>query len=372
MLRVTAPLAAAASFATAPPMRRVAFLSASFVRSAAPYHAGSTAGFVFEARRFRAQGAQAASQTGPTPAAVATNAQRRMFLEASKNVPKTPGGANAYDIFEVVPTATTTMEDMAKQFKKLAVLYHPDREGGSHDKMADINAAFAIIKEHHGSVCKALSGMSPDFAAQETYRTAKTEKDTRESEMGRNGGLRQNVRAMNQQRFRGAAEIQTAWNDLRREREIQAARMCGRFEVACATGIFFKRSGVLNEIAVRERALRKNFTKNVWEEVHEMRSELLRRGARNLQMSQLAEEMVAFASQVQKKLDDDFTRQAQQMFQAQARFYAQRAFLLVLITTTGFTTVWSILKTMFNSLSTVRYKEAFFGSGAKHDPSAAS
>lgn len=289
--------------------------------------------------------------------------QRRLFLEATREVPKTPSGLNAYDVMELEPTAVTTLEEMTKQFKKLAVQCHPDREGGSNDKMAELNAAFAIVKEHHHRVTKNLSTMdTAEFASQENLRTSKHDRAKREEDLGRSGGLRQNVRAMNQQnKYRSPKEIQAAWEDLRREREQQAGRMCGRFEVACATGIFFKKAGVLNEIAVRERWLRKQFVKCVWEEVHELRSELLRKGARNVQMSQLAEEMVSFASQTQKKLEEDFTRQAQQMFQAQARFYVQRGVILFIIVTFTVTTIYSMVTGLYNNTTTVKFKGAFFG-----------
>ena len=301
----------------------------------------------------------------------ASRADKQIANAATKEVPRTPDGQNPYDVFDIVPTEETTMEELAKHFKKLAVKFHPDREGGSHDKMAEVNSAFQIIKQWHPHVLTNIQRVKADGTGTDNehvgpssagrYRTKDSERAEREREMGRTGGLRQNVRHMNKQKSRSPAEIAAKWEEYREEKAVSANRMIGRFEVALQHGVFFRKSQTLTEITVRERWLRKQFIKGVWEDVHEMRTELLRRGARNLQMSQLAEEMVAFATQTQEKLDSDFRRQAQQMYQEYVRFNLQKWLNIIAICTSLSWFFYKLFTGLYYNSMTVRTKEAMTG-----------
>lgn len=260
-------------------------------------------------------------------------ASRANFFEATKNVPRTPDGSNPYDVLELVPTSKTTSDDVGKQFKKLAVLFHPDRQGGSHDKMAELNAAHNIIKGHHGVVVKSLLECEASEAARSANAQRRHALNGQDEDLKRNAGLsvgRQRIRNINHTpASRSPKELQTAWETMRSDAAETTKRIIMRYEHAVEVCVFLRSLSVLSEIAARERWLRKAFMKTVWEDVHELRTELLRKGARNLQMSQLAEEMVTFASDTGKRLDDDFTRQSQLHMQAQIRITAFRCAVLV-------------------------------------------
>jgi hypothetical protein len=261
----------------------------------------------------------------------------REFFAATKDVPQTPGGKNPYELLEMPITKTTSLDEISKQRRELVQKYHPDAQGGSTDKMAEINAAHQIIKEHHNSVLRRFKDVEQSSKANDAYRQHRDSRQQRDDNLGRSGGVnRRNVRAMNEQQAKAAApprtqkEIEVQWETFRSETDAAVASMCRRYEFAVDQGKFFRKSAILNEISVRERWLRKAFIKGIWEDVHEMRGELLRRGARNAQQSQLAEEMVAFAGLVQRKLNDDFARLTQLCVHNQSRMYAERAvFILV-------------------------------------------
>lgn len=291
--------------------------------------------------------------------------QSREFYAATKDVPQTPGGKNPYELMEMAITKTTTLDEISKQRRELVQKYHPDAQGGSTEKMAEINAAHQIIKEHHSSMLRRFKDVEQSSKANDAYRQHRDSRQQRDENLGRSGGVnRRNVKSMNEQQARAAApprtqkEIETQWEVFRAETDAAVLSMCRRYEFAVDQGNFFRKSAILNEISVRERWLRKAFIKGVWEDVHEMRGELLRRGARNAQQSQLAEEMVAFASVVQRKLNDDFARLTQMCVHNQSRMYAERAVVMALLfvfavkffkwATTGF----------FNNSLTVRFRSA--------------
>lgn len=294
--------------------------------------------------------------------------------EASRGVPKTPSGRNAYDVFEMDITANTSLEEVNKQFKQLAVRFHPDRPGGSHEKMAELNAAHNLIKENHNTVMRNLSEVSDKRQAHDAYRTHQNERARREEQMGRTGGIRsgnaatQGVRNVNTQQtkeqsrpVRSPTDIEALWSKYRVDTQDLASRMIGRYEVALQHTIFFKKLSMCNEVTVRERWLRKMFVKGVWEEVHELRADLLRKGARNLQQSQLAEAMVAFASDVERRLKDDFERQATMLAQAQLRITMQRITKFVAVTMVTISVVWYGLRAMWRNSFSVHFKHAIFG-----------
>lgn len=293
--------------------------------------------------------------------------QTKEFYAATKEVPLTPGGKNPYELFEMPITKSTTLEEIAKQKRELVQKYHPDAPGGSTERMAEINAAHTIIKENHSSVVKRFSEVEVSSKANEAYRQHKSARTQRDEDLGRSGGVnRRNVKAMNQQqaaamRGRTQKEIEVAWETFRSETEASVLSMCRRYELAVEQGKFFRKSAVLNEITVRERWLRKSFIKGVWEDVHEMRGELLRRGARNAQQSQLAEEMVAFAGSIQRKLNEDFARLTQESVQSQSRMFAERTFFMMLILITIVKGLKVVSQVFFNGSLTVQLRPAVLG-----------
>lgn len=252
----------------------------------------------------------------------------RLASQATKDLPKTPNGDNAYAACEVDLSQKTTLEDITKTFKKLAIRYHPDRKGGSNDKMAELNAAYKIIKEEHERVIKKMLELEKSGIAKEAMKEKLGRdpmKDT-PGRAGRRGGIHTHDSATAKERneqkpARSLKEIEEAWTKMRNDTQDVAGRMVLRFELAMEQCIFFKKATLLTEITVRERWLRKQFIKNVWEDVHEMRKELMGKGTRNLQQAEMAEDMVTFASAIQKRLNEDYQRQLQLMLRHQFRIY---------------------------------------------------
>ena len=52
------------------------------------------------------------------------------------------------DYYEVLGISKNASEDEVKKaFRKLAVKYHPDKEGGSEEKFKEINEAYEVLKD---------------------------------------------------------------------------------------------------------------------------------------------------------------------------------------------------------------------------------
>lgn len=308
-----------------------------------------------------------AMQTSRRYAASSSTFLSREFFAATKDVPLTPGGKNPYELLEMPITKATTLDDISKQRRELVQKYHPDAPGGSTERMAEINAAHAIIKDNHGSVIKRFHEVESSAKANQAYRQHRDARKTRDEDLGRNGGVqRRNVRAMNEDPAkrppaRNQKEIEAQWETFRAETESTVTSMCRRYELASEQSRYFRKSSVMTEIQVRERWLRKSYIKGVWEDVHEMRGELLRRGARNAQQSQLAEEMVAFAGSIQRKLNDDFVRLTQLNASNLSRMWMQRilgVFIVFYLTIACFK---GFGKFAFYNSMTARYRSAMLG-----------
>jgi hypothetical protein len=291
-------------------------------------------------------------------------------LEATRGIPKTPDGNNAYKVLEIDVKPETTIEEIRDQYKRMAVRYHPDAKGGSNEQMSEVNAAHNIIKQHHMEVVRNLK--EAEFATatrpQQRRQRGKPDKkprETKEEELARTGGVAsgstQRVREMNQKKWKNAKEIEDEWARLKEDVMDRSAKMMTRFEVAMEHAAYFKQTGLASELTVKERWLRKNFCKTVWEDIHEMRTELLKRGARNLQQQEVAEDMVAFASATQKKLNEDFSRQAQRQIQSQVRIFLERLVkLLGGITLIGYFIYYVMAGYWSNSFMKL-YKPGFVG-----------
>lgn len=293
--------------------------------------------------------------------------QSKQFIAVCAELPTTPAGKNPYDVLEITVTPSVTPEDVTKQFRSLVVKYHPDQPGGSTERMAEINLAYKIVKEHHAGVLRRMSQAEGNMQANEAYRQHRNVRAGRDEDLGRNGGIhRRNVRATQEAaaarcRPKSLKEIESTWEKLKEDAESAVKSMCGRYELAIATGRFFRKSTLLNEVTARERWLRKSFIKGVWEDVHELRGELLRRGARSARQSELAEEMVTFASLTQRKLNEDFQRITQESVQSQARMYVERG-LLIICSAILFVKFWKwFFYAVFSNTMTVRLKSGMLG-----------
>ncbi|AYU81608.1 DnaJ domain-containing protein / J63 / JDP63 [Leishmania donovani] len=293
--------------------------------------------------------------------------QSKEFLAASKELPTTPEGRNPYDVLEVTVTRATTLDEVSKQFRSLVVKYHPDKPGGSTEKMAEVNLAYKIVKENHDAMLRRMKEAESTIKANEAYRQHKHARASRDEDLGRSGGLnRRNSRATREaaeptglRRTRSLKEIEAQWAKYKEDTEAAVRSMCNRYELAIQQGKFFRKSATLNEITVRERWLRKSFAKGVWEDVHELRGELLRRGTRSAQQSELAEEMVSFASTTQRKLNENFQRLTQESVQLQSRMLVERVFFMV-CSVILLVKVWRwFVGFTFNNTLTVKLKRGF-------------
>lgn len=280
---------------------------------------GSSRGFLWQSVRWVSQG--------------------RHFNAACENLPRTPSGRNPYDVLELSLTPSLAQPDIAKQYRKLVVECHPDKPGGSTEKMTEVNLAYRILKEHHDGVLQTLQRVQSQ-AAQTGAGSSTTGFGRRPSAGGEYAQREEFARRARRQATphterprprRSLNDINTSWETLTRETESAVKSMCLRYEMAIQQGKFLRMPNMLNEITARERWLRKSFIKSLWENVHELRGELLHRGTRSAQQSELAENMVVFASQMQRTLNEDFQTQTQHSVQHQARLLAERGLMVVLV-----------------------------------------
>ncbi|KAH9578977.1 DnaJ domain [Trypanosoma melophagium] len=288
--------------------------------------------------------------------------QSKAFVNASKELPCTPEGKNPYDVLEITVTNATTLDDVSKQFRDLVVRNHPDQPGGSHERMSEVNAAYKIVKDHHNKLIQRLKESEANMNGNDTFQRHRNARARSDDELGRSGGVfRRNAKTSEQsaafRKSRSLQEIESDWIRFKQDTEEAVKSMCNRYELAVEKGRFFRKTVMLNEITVRERWLRKSFVKNVWEQVHELRGELLRRGARSAQQSQLAEEMISFASVTQRKLNEDFQRLTQMSVQSQYRLFLQRVLFTMLLLVL-FVKLWKWFFTgLFRNSLTVRFRQ---------------
>ncbi|KAH8613400.1 DnaJ domain [Trypanosoma vivax] len=292
--------------------------------------------------------------------------QTKAFIAASKSLPSTPEGRNPYDVLEITVTDSTSLNDVSRQFRDLVVRNHPDQPGGSHEKMSELNAAYQIVKEHHNAVIQRLKECEAEARTGESRHPHRSARSRSDEKLGRSSGVfRRNAKTMEQtaapRRARSLQEIESAWAQYKEDAGRVVSGMCNRYELAVEKGCFFRKTSMLNDITVRERWLRKTYIKSMWEEVHELRGELLRRGARSSQQSKLAEEMVAFASSTQRKLNDDFQRLTQMSMHSQSHLFLQRL-LFALLTVVLFVKFWQyLLSGLSRNLLTVRFRQGILG-----------
>eukprot|EP00796_Vickermania_ingenoplastis_P013350 gene13350-9182_t len=258
--------------------------------------------------------------------------QGRHFAAACEGLPMTPSGRNPYDVLELTLQPSLPLTDIAKQYRQLVVRYHPDKPEGSTEKMTEVNLAYKILKEHHESV---LARWTRAESVAQTHRSGAAggyqDNRSRDEFVSRARRQRPAQQAERQRPRRQFHEIAAQWKTLTSETDTAATVMCRRYELAAQQAIFLRAANAMNEITAKERWLRKTFIKSLWENVHELRGELLQRGTRSAQQSELAESMVVYASQIQRKLNDDFQQRTQQVVLRQARLLAERGLAAITV-----------------------------------------
>jgi len=76
-----------------------------------------------------------------SPAEWVANFNTRMGIDKAKEV---VGKSNPYDILGVARTATK--EEIKTAYRKLAMKYHPDRNGGESDMFKLVQAAYELLE----------------------------------------------------------------------------------------------------------------------------------------------------------------------------------------------------------------------------------
>eukprot|EP00760_Papus_ankaliazontas_P010965 PhM_4_TR14607/c0_g1_i1/m.31483 len=242
------------------------------------------------------------------------------------DIPKTPNGQDPYTVFGVNPQ-TATLETIAKQYKKLVVENHPDRPGGSNDKMAEINAAHTILKENHDRIQQQLSmgATTARQQAQQAAEYAQQARATREEVLRRTGG----IRSANQKNWKVGGDMEKEWHKFKQDTEQTAMKMIQRFELAVEQAVYMGKMGNLNELVARERWLVRGYCQTMWDDIHAMKQEAMRHGARSRQQRDLADDMMSFGTTTESKLRSNFKRTATYATHRQVRKMAQRGIQVV-------------------------------------------
>lgn len=262
--------------------------------------------------------------------------QGKHFAAACEGLPSTPSGHNPYEVLQLSLHSSLSQGDIAKQYRQLVVQCHPDKPGGSTERMTEVNLAYKILKEHHDAALRRLQRAEEEGSTKGSRGWGGKMGSTSEHHSPNQNEFTRRARRQNPSsnprpaRRRSFPEIITYWETLSHETEEAAKFICSRYEVAIQQGKFLREANMLNEITARERWIRKSFIKSLWENVHELRGELLHRGVRSAQHSELAENMVLFASQIQRKLNEDFQKQTQGSVQHQIKMIVERGLLIVL------------------------------------------
>jgi len=221
------------------------------------------------------------------------------------DIPKTPNNQDPYTVFGLNPMSATS-ESIAKQHKKLVVENHPDRPGGSNDKMSEINAAYTILKDNHERIQEQMKAQSASARqhAESTAEFYQQAQASREEILKRTGGIRD----ANAKSWKVNPNIEAEWTKYKAETDRTVKRMTLRFELACEQGLYMRKVGNLQELVARERWLVKGFVKGMWEDIHVMKQE--NQKARSRQQRELAEDMVGYGNSIESKLMGNFKRVA--------------------------------------------------------------
>ena len=209
------------------------------------------------------------------------------------NLPTTPDGRNPYAVFDIDPL-TATPKSIGKRYKQLVVNNHPDRPGGSNEKMREINAAHAILRQHHEKYRQTLGHEKETTTAStgDEHFEYQRMKEFREESVKRRGGVP-----------RGSASADPALNfeSYKRVTSEMMNVMVNRYAFACSQGLWMRKHKCLVQLTARERWLVKGF-------LCTMRNDLRER-KRHLESSkETMDEIDAFASEIEKELESTFAR----------------------------------------------------------------
>ena len=79
--------------------------------------------------------------------------------------------ATTYKYFKFGPTSQITIEAIKRQYRELAMRWHPDRPNGNLEAMQTINAEFDQLRKRYYNVHESQSGATYTDEAQDTYDT---------------------------------------------------------------------------------------------------------------------------------------------------------------------------------------------------------
>ena len=178
------------------------------------------------------------------------------------DIPHTPSGGDPYIIFGLHP-ASATLKIIAKQYKRLVVENHPDRPGGSTEKMVEINAAYKILKENHERIRAHIkrTAHTPRQAAEHSRSFYEKAKAQREETLHRSGGIRDT----DSEAWKSQRSSHERWARFEKETRHAVECMKARFDLACIQGLHMRKPRSLSELVARERWLRRGY-------IQEMRS----------------------------------------------------------------------------------------------------
>lgn len=76
-----------------------------------------------------------------------------------------------YKYFKFGPTAQITIEAIKRQYRELAMRWHPDRPNGDLSAMQEVNAEFDALRKRYYNVHESQSGAVYTDETQDTYDT---------------------------------------------------------------------------------------------------------------------------------------------------------------------------------------------------------
>ena len=113
---------------------------------------------------------------------------------------------------------------------------HPDLADGSNEKMSELHIAYKIARENHNTAKDKPAETKRPRGANAEYQKMQAQRSTKEDELGRTGGIhsarRVNVAREQNNKFRNAKELQSAYDTFQPETTDAVQRMTLRSEVA--------------------------------------------------------------------------------------------------------------------------------------------
>ena len=215
-------------------------------------------------------------------------------LNTDYQIPKTPEGSNPYVVFNIDPVISTT-ESIAKRHKQLVINNHPDRPGGSHEKMLEINAANDILRKHHTKYRESvLRGQKASKKPRgETFEYEQM-KDYREERFRTTGGVPGASTSM---------DPTIPWNKYIKKNRLAVTVMVNRYDLACRQGLWMRKHKCLAQLIARERWLVKGFLSNIKNELSERK-----KYAHSSKRSETLEDIESFSVEIEETLNGAFNK----------------------------------------------------------------